>query len=95
VSHRGAVFHGVHAAGCRCSSSACRQLLFSRLRIVAVHGTQRLQLSQTEADSTYFDVTGNSTADSTPVGGINRARWRAEAASRNARMRGAAKPDRG
>jgi hypothetical protein len=45
----------------------------------------RSQLSQTEAESTYFDVTGNSTADSTPVGSINRARWRAEASGRNAR----------
>jgi catalase len=34
----------------------------------------------------YFDVTGNSSSDSTPVGSINRARSRAEAASRKARM---------
>ena len=33
----------------------------------------------------YFDVTGNSSSDSTPVGSINRARSRAEAASRKAR----------
>jgi hypothetical protein len=44
------------------------------------------QLSQAESHSTYFDVTGNSTPDSTPVGSINRARWRGEAASRNARL---------
>ena len=40
------------------------------------------------AEAIYFDVTGNSTPDSTPLGSINRARWPAEVASRNARMRG-------
>lgn len=45
------------------------------------------QLSQAESHSTYFDVTGNSTPDSTPVGSINRARQSGEAASRNARLR--------
>jgi hypothetical protein len=44
------------------------------------------QLAPEVADSTYFDVTGNSTPDSTPVGSINRARQQGEAASRNARM---------
>jgi hypothetical protein len=38
------------------------------------------------AKAVYFDVTGNSTPDSTPLGSVNRARWRAEVASRNARM---------
>jgi hypothetical protein len=36
-------------------------------------------------EATYFDVTGNSTPDSTPVGSINRARWPSEVASRKAR----------
>jgi hypothetical protein len=45
------------------------------------------QLSLDASEATYFDVTGNSTPDSTPVGGINRARWPAEVASRKARMR--------
>src|ERR1700682_2546821 len=45
------------------------------------------QLSPGESDAIYFDVTGNSTPDSTPVGSINRARWPAEVASRRARMR--------
>ncbi|MFZ0296562.1 MAG: hypothetical protein WAL52_23320 [Candidatus Sulfotelmatobacter sp.] len=40
------------------------------------------------AEAVYFDVTGNSTTDSTPVGSINRARWPSEVASRKARMRG-------
>jgi len=44
------------------------------------------QLSPEESNATYFDVTGNSTPDSTPVGSINRARWPAEVASRKARM---------
>jgi hypothetical protein len=35
----------------------------------------------------YFDVTGNSTPDTTPVGSINRARQPAEVASRRARLR--------
>ncbi len=45
------------------------------------------QLPSEESDAIYFDVTGNSTPDSTPVGSINRARWPAEVASRKARMR--------
>jgi hypothetical protein len=45
------------------------------------------QLPSEESDSTYFDVTGHSTPDSTPLGSINRARWPAESASRKARMR--------
>jgi hypothetical protein len=45
------------------------------------------QLSLDVSEATYFDVTGNSTPDRTPVGSINRARWPAEVASRNARMR--------
>jgi len=44
------------------------------------------QLSPEATESAYFDVTGNSTRDSTPVGSINRARWQAEVASRKARM---------
>jgi hypothetical protein len=43
------------------------------------------QLHADEDSSTYFDVTGNSTPDSTPVGSINRARWPSEVASRKAR----------
>ena len=39
------------------------------------------------ADAVYFDVTGNSTADSTPLGSMNRARWSSEVASRKARTR--------
>jgi hypothetical protein len=45
------------------------------------------QLQPDEAEATYFDVTGHSTPDSTPVGSINRARQPAEVASRKARMR--------
>lgn len=43
------------------------------------------QLSSEESDVVYFDVTGNSTPDSRPVGSINRARCPAEVASRKAR----------
>jgi hypothetical protein len=39
-----------------------------------------------EAKAVYFDVTGHSSADSTPVGSINRARAHAEVASRAARL---------
>jgi hypothetical protein len=46
----------------------------------------RSRLDPEESATTYFDVTGNSTPDSTPVGSINRARWPAEVASRKARM---------
>ena len=44
-------------------------------------------LCQAECDAMYIDVTGNSSASSAPVGRINRARWHAETASRNARQR--------
>ncbi len=44
------------------------------------------QLPFDVGEATYFDVTGNSTSDSAPVGSINRARWSAEVASRKARM---------
>jgi hypothetical protein len=43
------------------------------------------QLSVDASEATYFDVTGNSTPDSRPVGSINRARCFAEVASRRAR----------
>jgi hypothetical protein len=43
------------------------------------------QLPPDLADASYFDVTGNATPDSAPVGSINRARQRGEAASRKAR----------
>jgi hypothetical protein len=44
-------------------------------------------LSPEASAAVYFDVTGNATPDSTPVGSINRARQPAEVASRKARMR--------
>ena len=44
------------------------------------------RLGPEESDATYFDVTGHSTPDSTPLGSINRARWPAESASRKARL---------
>jgi hypothetical protein len=43
------------------------------------------QLSAEASEAVYFDVTGNSTPDSRPVGSINRARCPAEVASRKAR----------
>jgi hypothetical protein len=43
-------------------------------------------LGPDEAKAVYFDVTQNSSPDSTPVGSINRARSPAEKASRKARM---------
>jgi hypothetical protein len=46
----------------------------------------RSQLPSEVAAGSYFDVTGNATPDSTPVGSINRARHAGEAASRQARM---------
>lgn len=45
------------------------------------------QLPEPESQAIYFDVTGHSSADSQPVGSINRARASGEAASRQARMR--------
>jgi hypothetical protein len=45
------------------------------------------QLSTEASEAIYFDVTGNSSPDSKPVGSINRARWLAEIASRKARAR--------
>ena len=43
------------------------------------------QLDADLAEGTYIDVTENSTAEHAPVGGVNRARWYAESASRKAR----------
>ena len=45
------------------------------------------QLAPRDSEATYFDVTGNAAPDSAPVGSINRARWPAEVASRQARLR--------
>ena len=47
------------------------------------------QLSPEASEAIYFDVTGNSMADSKPVGSINRARCPAEVASRKARTHAA------
>jgi hypothetical protein len=47
--------------------------------------TRSSQLSSEASEAIYFDVTGNSTPDSRPVGSINRARCPAEVASRRAR----------
>jgi hypothetical protein len=47
-------------------------------------------LSLEASEATYFDVTGNSTPDSRPLGSINRARCPAEVASRKARAMRAA-----
>jgi hypothetical protein len=44
------------------------------------------EILQEAGEAPYFDVTGHSTPDSTPLGSINRARWPAEVASRKARM---------
>jgi hypothetical protein len=46
------------------------------------------ELPKHASESLYFDVTGNSVPDSTPLGSINRIRWPAEIASRKARMAG-------
>jgi hypothetical protein len=43
-------------------------------------------------ETTYFDVTGHSTPDSTPLGSINRARDFGETASREARLRMSGSP---
>jgi hypothetical protein len=44
------------------------------------------QLPKYAAEAVYFDVTGHSSPDSTPVGSINRARWQGEVASKKARL---------
>jgi hypothetical protein len=45
------------------------------------------QLQPEAAAATYIDVTGHSTADSTPLGSMNRGRFAGEVASREARLR--------
>jgi len=45
------------------------------------------QLAPAAADAVSFDVTGNASPDSTPVGSINRARQHGEVASKEARAR--------
>jgi hypothetical protein len=46
----------------------------------------RSQLSDEASAATYYDVTAHALPDSKPIGSINRARWPAEVASRQARM---------
>ena len=48
------------------------------------------QLSDTECEAWYIDVTKHSLPDHRPLGSINRARWVAESASRKARLGGGA-----
>ena len=45
----------------------------------------RSRLSAEASEALYFDVNGNSSPESAPLGSINRARWPAEVASRKAR----------
>lgn len=47
-------------------------------------------MSDAECQGMYIDVTEHAIPGSRPIGSINRARWAAEAASRNARLRGGA-----
>ncbi len=53
------------------------------------------QLRPDAGETVYFDVTGHSTPDSTPIGSINRARAFGEAASREARLRANSNPQGG
>ena len=55
-------------------------------RLTLLRGSQ---LSSEASDAIYFDVTGNASPDSVPVGSINRARCPAEVASRKARANAA------
>ncbi len=52
-------------------------------RITLTHGSK---LTDEECRACYIDVTEHSTPESHPLGSINRARWFAESASRNARL---------
>ena len=47
---------------------------------------RRSQIAADACEAMHIDVTENSTPDSRPLGGINRARWEAEVASRKARL---------
>ena len=47
---------------------------------------RRRSLPAATCEAWHIDVTEHSTSDSAPLGSINRARWRAEAASRKARL---------
>jgi hypothetical protein len=53
------------------------------------------QLRPDAGETVYFDVTRHSTADSTPIGSINRARCFGETASREARLRASSSPQSG
>jgi hypothetical protein len=53
------------------------------------------QIRPEAGETVYFDVTGHSTPDSTPIGSINRARCFGEAASREARLRANSSPQSG
>jgi hypothetical protein len=47
----------------------------------------RSEIPAATCEAWHIDVTEHSTPDTTPLGSINRARWRAEAASRQARLK--------
>jgi hypothetical protein len=68
---------------------AIELLKASCARLAAAHSMSfTAEVIQPDAgEATYFDVTRNSTPDSTPVGSINRARGLGELASRKARLR--------
>jgi hypothetical protein len=53
------------------------------------------QLRPDAGETIYFDVTRHSTADSTPIGSINRARCFGDTASREARLRASGRPQSG
>jgi hypothetical protein len=55
---------------------------------VAVHTRSEWRLFESESNAAFFDVTRRATHDSEPVGGINRARWRSEAARHEVRLAG-------
>jgi catalase len=57
--------------------------VYNVARLTLLKGTH---FGPEETKAVYFDVTGHSTPDSTPVGSINRARALSEAASRTARL---------
>src|SRR3984893_808970 len=58
-------------------------------RVARLSLIENSQLSAEASEAVYFDVTGNSTPDSRPVGSINRARCPAEVDSRRARAQAA------
>ena len=77
---------GRRRSGSRTPASSGRNRRRRFISWRASRSCRRQSCQPATCEAWHIDVTENSTPDTTPLGSINRARWRAEAASRKARL---------